>query len=118
MTGRRLFLRSTALAGAVAVGLLTLVVGASPASADPPGTVQATVAETSGSFLVGFCVAPSHPVLGSPLCSDSSPVLGISSVSAGGWTPVSLAPGSYNTALAASGSVALSPDGPVTVVTG
>jgi hypothetical protein len=39
-------------------------------------------------------------------------------VSAGGWTSVSLPAGSYNTALAASGSIALSPDGPVTVLTG
>src|SRR5437762_2464418 len=100
MTVRRALVRSTVAVAVVAVALMTAVAVAPLASADPPGTVQASVDEASGSYLVGFCAAPAHPVLGSPQCSDSTSLLGLQSVSAGGWTSISLPAGNYTTALA------------------
>src|SRR4051812_41547032 len=115
MTVRRALVRSTVAFAVVAAALTTAIAVAPLASADPPGTVQATVDEPTGSFLTGFCVAPAHPVLGSPQCSDRTSLLGLQSVTAGGWTPIPLPPGSYTTALAAVGTTALSPIGSVTV---
>src|SRR4051812_24867511 len=115
MTVRRALVRSTVAVAVVAVALMTAIAVAPLARADPPGAVQASVDEASGSYLVGFCVAPAHPVLGMFLCSDGSSLQGVTSVSAGGFPSISLAAGNYTTALATVGAVALSPDGPVTV---
>lgn len=115
MTVRRALVRSTVAFAVVAAALTTAIAVAPLASADPPGTVQATVDEATGSYIVGFCVSPGHPMLDSFRCSDGSTLQGVTSVSAGGSPSISLAAGNYTTALAAVGTVALSPDWPVTV---